>query len=56
MLEVIDPFPPDRVDEVVEETLGRDVTNDEAGIQFESEMPDGMKKVGLAESGRPVDE
>jgi hypothetical protein len=56
VLEVVNPLPPDRVDEVVQETLGCDVTNNQAGVKLEGEMPDCMKEVGLAQAGRPVDE
>ena len=44
------------VDEVVHERLGRDVEDLAAGVVLGDVVPDGVKKMGLAEPGVPVDE
>src|SRR5687767_6661179 len=51
LFEVVDPLPSDGVDEVVQETLRRDVSDRQAGIQLEGQLPDGVEKVSLAEAG-----
>ena len=55
-LEVGDGVGTDAVDVLVEERLGADVANDVVLVVAVHVVPDGMQQVGLAETGRAVDE
>ena len=55
-LEVVAGRVPDRIDELVQEGLGRDVQHLALGLDLIDEVLDGPQDVGLAQPGRAVDE
>src|SRR5690606_18956669 len=56
LLEVVDPFATDALDEVVEEILRGHVADGKVWVQLARVVADGIEEVGLAQAGRAVDE